>query len=72
LTESSKTAAEAGLLPWEFWNMTPAELTERHEARCERDDREWERSAWMVSWILAAWTKDPPTVDELLGRTVEM
>lgn len=52
--------------------MTPADFDERVTFHDRRETREWERAAWMVSHLLAAWCKDPPSMDELLGRvTVE-
>jgi hypothetical protein len=60
-----------GILPWDFWRMTPAELDERREGARRQDEREWERAAWMVRCILGAWTKTPPSVDQLLGRLID-
>lgn len=33
-----------------------------------REEREWERAAWMVAYLLAPHVKKPPTIDQLLGR----
>ncbi len=49
--------------------MTPADLYERMDLHQRAENRRWERSAWMVHYILSAWCKDAPSVDELLGRT---
>lgn len=49
--------------------MTPTDLVERHAIHQRRETREWERTAWLAHTILGAWVKNPPDVDELLGRT---
>lgn len=51
--------------------MTPAELQERVDAEIRSDKAEWERTAWMVHYILSAWVKDAPDVDTLLGRKTD-
>lgn len=48
--------------------MTPGELAERNEIFRRRELREYERAAWIVSRLMAAWVEKPPDVDELLGR----
>jgi hypothetical protein len=48
--------------------MTPGELFDREEAHQRHREEEWERTAWMVSRLMAAWIEKPPTVDQLLGR----
>jgi hypothetical protein len=34
-----------------------------------KEERAWERAAWMVHYLLAAWIEKPPSVHQLLGRT---
>lgn len=34
----------------------------------EEDERRWEGRAWMVRHLLGAWVKNPPTIEQLLGR----
>lgn len=52
----------------QFGALTPAEFHELYAGYEWRVEREWERSAWMVSWILKGLVKKAPTPDELLGR----
>jgi hypothetical protein len=55
-------------LPWDFWQMTPAELQLRVEAFERAEKTAWERTAWMVSHLMSAWVGDKaPSPDELLG-----
>jgi len=50
--------------------MQPSQVEDRHEVWCRQQEHELERAAWMVSNLMAAWVQDPPSVDDLLGRTV--
>jgi hypothetical protein len=61
-------AKDIGVLERDFWEMTPGTFDEWHEIHVRRETREYERAAWMVSRIMAAWVKSPPSVDDLLGR----
>lgn len=52
--------------------MTPAELQERVDSVQRAETAEWERTAWMVHYLMAAWCGDKaPSVDELLGRVTD-
>lgn len=64
-------AYEMGLRPWEFQRMTPAEFTQAVEGYHRRQEREWERTAWLVQHMYVPHLKKgkkPPTIDALLGR----
>jgi hypothetical protein len=72
LSAAQEHAADCGILPWDFWAMTPAELAERVAAVHRADQAEWERTAWMVSRLMATWIgRSAPSVDELLGRVTD-
>ena len=71
LDDAAQAAAMIGLLPWDFWRMTHAELVERIDAYRDRMVREDERAAWMIHCLLSAWVKKPPSVDRLLGRVTD-
>jgi hypothetical protein len=61
------------VLERDFWAMTPADLAEHWDIFQRREEREWERSAWMVHHIMAAFigSKHAPSVDKLLGRVTD-
>lgn len=69
-------AYDIGLKPWcdadDFWEMTPAEFARTVEASRDREDREWDRVAWMVSLLMAPHTKSgkPIKLEKLLGRKI--
>ncbi len=59
------------LRPWEYWRLTPAELGEMLVGSAARDEKEWERAAFIVSSLMnvsGKLLKKPVTVDQLLGR----
>ena len=57
-----------GIKPTEFWTLTPREFEDLYAGYVARQEEEYERAAWMVHYILAAWMKDAPKPNELLGR----
>jgi hypothetical protein len=56
-----------------FWNGTPAELANRAQIHHRREEREYERAAWMVHYIMSAFvgSKHAPSMDRLLGRVTD-
>jgi hypothetical protein len=54
-------------MPWQYERLTPAEFLTVVDGYHRRQEHEWYRAAWMVSHLLAAWTKKAPTPDKLLG-----
>jgi len=52
LTGQQGLAAELGLLPWDFWKLTPGELDDLAEGARQRSKEEWYRTAWLVSYLL--------------------
>ena len=58
-----------GLLPDEFWSLTPREFRNMMDGYKKRQDGEWQRTAQLASWIMAAQLgKKAPTADKLLGK----
>ena len=69
--ENQRTLAlKCGIPTRVFWNTYPFEVLELGEVRQAQQREEWERAAWMVSRILAAWVSEPPTPAQLLGDEV--
>lgn len=57
--------------PDQYWRLTPVELSEMIEGAVQRDEREWERAAWITAYLLNISGKSMKrdiTADELLGR----
>lgn len=53
----------------EFGRMTPAELTHAVKAFNRREEREWYRTAWLMSRIASlVMGKKAPSPEKLLGR----
>jgi hypothetical protein len=48
---------ELALRPWEFWELTPAELSVMLDGYNRRERRAWERTAWLAANIMNVWTK---------------
>lgn len=65
-------ATEVGIVESVFWRRSPTQLNlvERLAVYERRQQREWERAAWMVHHIMAAFvgSKNAPSVERLLGR----
>ena len=61
-------ACEIGIRPWEFWEMTPAELTAMLEGARTTEERRWYRTAWQVAYLLTPYSKKKLTPEKLLGR----
>lgn len=61
-------AAKAGLLPREFWRLTPAEFLLYLEGWQWREDQAWLKTAWQTAHIVNHWRgeKDQVTIDDLL------
>lgn len=58
-----------GLMPWQFWELTPREFENMSEGYRIRNDIEWQRTAQLASWIMSAQLgKKAPTADKLLGK----
>jgi hypothetical protein len=62
-----------GLLPWQFWKMTPAELNAYVIGSRTRNEWAMERAAWMVSHLMNISGKSIKkgkhvTPDKLLGK----
>lgn len=60
-----------GLLPFQFWMLTPAEFDKMMQGYSRREEREWERTAWLAAHIVnmsGKMTKKDVTIDILLGR----
>ena len=75
LDSAEEMAYEMGLRPWEFQRMTPAEFAQVVAGYERRQEREWERVAWLVMHMYAPHMgkhKKPPSVDKLLGRKPRM
>jgi hypothetical protein len=51
------------MLPVEFWRFAKALHKKRTETR--------ELAGWVVWNMLACWTTEPPSFDELMGREVD-
>ncbi len=56
------------LTPQQLWRLTPAELSALMAGYNWRQEREWERTAWVVAYLLTPHVTRPLTVDQLLGR----
>lgn len=56
-----------GLLPGEFWELTPYEMRLMLEAAGNRETRDRRFAAAMVASQLNCWVKNRITVDDLLG-----
>lgn len=59
------------LRPWDYWRLTPAELSEHLHGAIWRTDRDMERLAWAVAHVVnisGKSVRSPVTVDKLLGR----
>ena len=59
------------LTPGEYWRLTPAGLADMMAGSAAREEREWERAAWMTAHLLNIAGKSlrrEVTVDKLLGR----
>lgn len=54
--------------------MTPAQLVELNSIHARREKREWERAAFMVHHITAAFvgSDKAPSIDQLLGRSTKV
>jgi hypothetical protein len=52
-----------------YGSLTPDEFGQIVDGYQRRNDRAWERTAWLVSHLLGAWVEKPPTPDTLLGAT---
>jgi hypothetical protein len=65
-----RTAAKIGIGPFDFWKLTPAELTKQVEAYTWRDEQAWRKTAWQTAHLLNIWLKkeDRITVDDLLQK----
>jgi hypothetical protein len=63
-------AAEASILPWDFWLMTPGEVLLRGKALRHQEERAYHRAAWMVCYLLQPHTKRGSrlTPEKLLGK----
>ncbi len=51
-----------------FWSATPAELLVALRGRDERQKAERRLVAWQTSLLMACWSSDAPSMDELLGE----
>jgi hypothetical protein len=66
-----------GFTESQFWELQPLSLNERAQVvfrqERRREEQEWERAAWMVHHIMAAFVggKNAPSVDRLLGRVTD-
>jgi hypothetical protein len=59
------------MLPWQFDQLTPAEFKAAVAGYERRQEREFERFAWLVMHMYAPHMRKgqkPPSVDKLLGR----
>lgn len=57
-----------GLMPQQFWEMTPGELKDMVEGFKLRDELEWRKIAQLAAWITSPHLKKPITADRLLGK----
>ncbi|MDT8442377.1 MAG: hypothetical protein RQ723_12060 [Desulfuromonadales bacterium] len=57
-----------GVLPADYWAMTPAESRWLIEGVDERENREWRRTATLISWLVGALTGKRLTVEQLMGE----
>ena len=73
LDAQQDAALEIGIGATRFWNLTPALLAERVEMFRRRQDRLWERTAWLAHHVMAAFigSDKTPSVDRLLGRETD-
>ncbi|MCK9254103.1 MAG: hypothetical protein WDA72_11050 [Desulfomonilia bacterium] len=63
-------AAKAGLLPREFWRLTPAEFLLYLDGWQWREDQRWYRTAWQTAWIINHWRPEANqlTIGDLLPK----
>ena len=63
------------LLPRDFWPLTPFEALALIEGGASREEREWERVAFLAANLMnieGKSLKRPVTADQLLGRKREV
>jgi len=55
------------MLPREFWRSTPRDVSDMARGARWRNRREWERVAWLASYVIAPHTKRPPSMRRMLA-----
>lgn len=61
-------------LPWkpeDYWRATPSELADALRGAAHRDERDWERAAWLAAHLInvsGKSVKKNVTPQQLLGR----
>jgi hypothetical protein len=74
LERQQELGFQAGLTTPQFWHATPAYVYDRMEIIQRQEEREMDRAAWMVHFIMAAFmgSKHAPSIDELRGRVTRV
>jgi hypothetical protein len=62
------TAAQIGISPAAFWEMTPQEFFWCLEGYARREKSDMRKRAWEVSHQVNLWAKDPVSPARLLGE----
>jgi hypothetical protein len=57
-----------GLMPWDFWRMTPKEYYLRVKGYRKKDERETQKQAQLAAWIMQPHLKKQITPDMLLKK----
>ena len=59
-----------GLLPWQFWKMTPGEFEDYAEGWSWREENRKRDIAWQTANLMNVWLKDKDrvTVEDLLKK----
>ena len=55
------------MTPEAFWESTPREIADMVRGARWRERREWERVAWLASYVIAPYSKQPPTMAKMLA-----
>jgi hypothetical protein len=61
-------------MPWDYYQLCPAEFRDMVRAHRKRHEQTWERTAWSVSKLMnisGKVVKQPVTVAKLLGRVIK-
>jgi hypothetical protein len=64
-------AFAAGILPREFWQMTPREFANCLEGHRQREMSDMRKRAWEVMHVVSPWTKRRLSVAMLLGEDTD-
>jgi hypothetical protein len=62
-----------GILPWDFWRLTPAEFARLLKGARRQEERKWQRVGWAVAHLMNVSGKrlrSKVTPAKLLGKIV--